>query len=304
MSDLALHLDEYLRLRRALGFKLARHGDVLPQFLTYLEAAGSATIKSDLAISWARLPQGVQPIQWAHRLTYVRGFARYMTAIDSATEVPPRDIFGARQQRPTPYLWQEDEVLRLIEAARSIRPPLRALSHEALFGLLWASGMRIGEAVGLERDDVDLAQGVIMIREAKFGRSRLVPLHRTTTDALSSYAARRDRHCPSPRTRSFFVSSVGTAMLTGGIQRTFNQITVDIGIRTATKRPRIHDLRHSFAVRTLIGWYRSGVDVDSMMVVLSAYLGHVNPIGTYWYLSAAPELMELAAARLEIRFRR
>jgi len=302
MSELALHLADYLALRRALGFKLEREGTELPQLVAYLEVAGAATLTADLAIAWARLPQHVQPIRWAHRLGSARGFARYLATIDPTTEVPPRDVFGAREQRPAPYLWSEAEVCRLLEAARAIRPPLRAATHAAFFGLLAVSGMRLGEAIRLGRGDVDLSAGVLTIREAKFGRSRLVPLHPSATAALRAYAAIRDRLCPHPRSGTFFLSSVGTALLAGGVQHTFNQITTALGLRSATVRPRLHDLRHSWAVHTLIGWQRSGADVGAQMAALSTYLGHVNPAGTYWYLSAAPELMALAAARLDGRF--
>lgn len=173
------------------------------------------------------------------------------------------------------------------------------MTHETLFGLLAASGLRIGEALGLCRDDVDLAAGVLTIREAKFRRSRLVPVHPTTTAALGAYAGRRDRQYPQARSSSFFVSTIGTALGYGGVCHMFIQLTTAMRLRTATVCPRIHDLRHSFAVQTLIDWYRSGVDVAARMAVLSTYLGHVNPVGTYWYLSATPELVELAATRLE-----
>lgn len=302
MTDLARHVQDYLRLRRALGFKLRRHGEVLPQLVAYLDAAGAATLTIELAVSWARLPQAVHPSTWADRLGAARGFARYLQTIEPATEVPPRDVFGARRYRPTPYLWSDADVRRLMEAALQIQPPLRAATHEALFGLLSVSGMRVGEVIGLERDDVDLTGGVLTIREAKFGRSRLVPLHASASAALSSYAATRDRLCPKPRSRTFFISSVGTALLIHGVEHTFNQLTTSLGLRTATVRPRLHDLRHSFAVNTLIGWHRSGADVGAHIAVLSMYLGHVNPAGTYWYLSAAPELMELAAAHLDGQF--
>jgi integrase len=302
MSDLSGHLDDYLRLRRALGFKLTREGDVLPQFVAYLEAAGASTITVDLAIAWARLPQGVQPIQWAHRLGAVRGFARYVATIDPTNEVPPRGVLPSSSRRPTPYLYSEADICRLLEATRQLQPSLRAATHEALFGLLAVSGMRVGEAVGLARGDVDLREGVVTIREAKFDRSRLVPLHQSTTDALGCYAACRDRLCPGPRAGTFFLSGVGTALLPGPLHRTFIELTTSIGLRSNGVGPRIHDLRHSFAVHTLVDWHRSGVDIGARMAVLSTYLGHVNPAGTYWYLSAAPELMDLVAQRLDGAF--
>ncbi len=302
MTDLAGHLDDYLKMRRALGFKLVFPGEVLPQFVTYLEAAGASTVTVGLAIAWAGLPIGVQPISLAHRLGAVRGFARYLATIDPATEVPPCGIWPSVARRPSPFLWSDIEIRALVGAARRLQPPLRAATHEALFGLLAASGMRVGEALGLHDNAVDLAGGVITVRDGKFARTRLVPLHQTTTKALRSYAQRRDQLCPKPRSATFFVSSVGTALGYTAVRTTFVELSTGIGVRTETVRPRIHDLRHSFAVRTLIDWHRAGVAIEGRMVVLSNYLGHVSPSGTYWYLSAAPELMELAAARLDGRF--
>jgi integrase/recombinase XerD len=301
MSELRDHANDYLKLRRSLGFKLTLHGPLLAQFVDYLDAAGATTITTELASSFAQLPQGVQPIQWAHRLSMVRGFARYLQAIDPATEVPPHDVFAAHYQRPTPYLWMETEMLDVMAAARQLRPPLYALTYECFFGLLWCTGMRIGETINLQRADVDLSAGVITVREAKLGRSRLVPLQQSTTDALASYAARRDRLCPQPRSQAFFVSSAGTTLIPQAVLRTFHRIAVRTGLRTGTKRPRIHDLRHSFAVRALISSYRSGMDVEARMIALSTYLGHVNPSDTYWYLSASPELVEFVAGRLDDR---
>jgi integrase len=301
-TDLARHLQDYLRLRRALGFKLKFLGEVLPQFLTYLEAAGASSVTAALAIAWAGLPQRVQPISLAHRLGAVRGFARYLATLDPATEVPPSGVWPSVARRSAPHLWTEPEVRALVDATGGLHPPLRAATYTALFGLLAASGMRVGEVLGLGRNDVDLTAGVINVREGKFGRSRLVPLHTSTTSALSSYAECRDRLSPKPRAATFYLSSVGTALHYKGVYRTFVGLTTAIGLRTRAVRPRIHGLRHSFAVRTLVNWYRSGVDVEGRMGALSNYLGHVNPSGTYWYLSASPELMELAASRLGNRF--
>lgn len=300
MSALAGHLADYLALRRSLGFKLEWQGADLAGLVAYLDAAGASTLTTELAVAWAQLSSGVQRLRWAHRLGAARGFARYLAAIDEATEVPPADVFGAREIRPAPYLWAPDDVVRLLGATRTLRPALRAATHEALFGLLAVSGMRLGEAIGLTRGDVDLETGVLTIREAKLDRARLVPLHPSAVDALRAYAANRDRLCPAPRAPTFFLSSVGTPLLAGGVHHVFNQLTTALGLRTATVRPRLHGLRHSFAIRTLIDWHRGGADVEARLAVLSTYLGHVNPAGTYWYLSAAPELTELAAARLAV----
>jgi integrase/recombinase XerD len=304
MRSLGEHVDDYLRLRRALGFKLERHGQILPQLVAYLDAAGASTLTSELAISWARLPAGTQPRHWAARLAVARGFAAYLQTIDPATEVPPAEVFAVRYRRPVPYLWSQRDICRLLEAARALRPPLKAASCEALFGLLAVTGMRVGEAVALEVDDLDLDGGVITIREqvAKLERARLVPLHATTVDALERYAETRERLCPKPRSRTFFLSAAGTAFDRSAVSRTLRKITTALGLRTATVHPRAHDLRHSFAVSTLIGWQRSGARIDERIAALSTYLGHASPADTYWYLTATPELMGLAAERLERRF--
>lgn len=302
MKSLREHVDDYLRLRRALGYKLERHGRLLPQLINHLEAAGASTITSELAISWARQPTGAHPRHWAARLAIARGFAAYMQTIDPRTEVPPADAFAVRYRRPTPYLWSEEDIRRLLEAARALRQPLKAASFEALFGLLAVSGMRVGEAIALDLDDVDLEHGVITIREqtAKLERARLVPLHPTTVEALEHYVRTRQRLRPRPRSRAFFLSAAGTRIDRSEVSKTLRKITIALGLRTETARPRAHDLRHG--VSTLIEWQRSGVRIDERIAALSTYLGHVSPADTYWYLTATPELMGAAAQRLELRF--
>jgi integrase len=304
MSGLEEHVDDYLRLRRALGFKLERHGRLLPQLVAYLEAAGASTVTRELAISWARLPTGAHPRYWAARLTIARGFAAYLQTIDPATEIPPAEVFAVRYQRPTPYLWSGQDICRLLRATRALRPPLKAASYESLFGLLAVSGMRVGEAVALEPSDVDLDDGVITIRaqNAKLERARLIPLHPTTVQALDRYATTRARLCPLPRSTAFFLSGTGTTIDASAVSKTLRKITTGLGLRTEAAHPRTHDLRHSFAVSTLIGWQQSGIQIDEQIAVLSTYLGHVSPAETYWYLTATPELMGAAADRLDQRF--
>ncbi len=302
MSALSGHVEDYLRLRRALGYKLERAGQLLPKLVAYLEAAGSPTLTSELAISWARLPAQARPNHWAARLAVARGFARYLQTIEPATEVPPPGVFPARRHRPAPYLWSPQDIARLLDDARALPSPLRAATHETLFGLLAVSGMRIGEAIGLDRDDVAFDTGVITIRHAKFDRSRLVPLHATTTAALRTYATERDRLCPARASTAFFVSGAGTRLNRSDVAKTLKGITTAMGLRTDTVQPTAHQLRHSFAVQTLIDWHRSGVRVDEHITTLSTYLGHIAPADTYWYLSASPELMGLAADRLDSRF--
>jgi integrase len=246
-----------------------------------------------------RLSVGAQPVTLSHRLGAVRGFARYLATIDPATEIPPCGLFG-KQQRHIPYIYSPEQIGRLLAAAGRLRPPLRAASYEALFGLLAVSGMRVGEAFRLLRADIDLAEGVIRIAHTKFDRDRFVPLHPSATKSLRGYATRRDRLCPNPRSDTFFISSTGTALRHSSVHATFLSLLAPAGLTTATGgRPRIHDLRHSLVVNTLIDWQRDGVDVAASLPVLSTYLGHVSPASTYWYFSAVPELMQLAAAGLE-----
>ena len=303
-SVMSGHVADYLRLRRALGFKLEREGWWLQQFAAFLQAAGQTTLTSAAALAWAGQSARAQSNQPAARLGVVRRFAIYLQTIDPATEVPPPGVFPQRRHRPTPYLWSPAEIARLLDGARALRSPLRAATHETLFGLLATTGMRLGEAIGLDRNDVDLRTGVVTIRQAKLDRERFVPLHPSATAALHRYTVTRDRLCPNPRCGRFFVSGTGTALDRSGVGKTFRHITTMVGIRTTTVHPRIHDLRHSLAVRTLIEWHRAGMSIDEHIAALSAYLGHISPADTYWYLSASPELMQLAAQRLHARFGR
>ena len=302
MSGLAAHVDDYLRLRRGLGFALAYDGVLLLRFVQYLQEAGAISVTTELSIAWAQLPQGVAPISWSHRLGAVRGFARYMTTIDASTEVPPSGVFGGQAPRPTPYLWSEQDISRLLKAATELQSPFRAATYESFLGLLAVSGLRSGEAIGLQAGDVDLDAGVITVTQAKFGRARLIPLHSSTTTKLASYACRRDELHPRRRSTTFFVSQVGTSLNSSTVNHTFRQLVTSLALGGGDVHPRMHDLRHSFAVRTLINWHRAGHDVQARIPALVSYLGHVNPASTYWYLSASPELMELAAGRLDARF--
>jgi len=298
MSGLAGHVEDYLRLRRALGFKLRFPGQVLPALAAYLEAAGATTVTAELAIAWAGQPQGVHPVVWSHRLGAARGFARYLKTIDPAAEIPPDRIWPTKAPRRQPVILADSDIIRLVQAARLLNPALRAATFEAMFGLIAVTGLRLSEAIALDRADADLGDGLLTIRGTKSGRDRLVPLHPTVTSALAGYARRRDQLRSDLATTRFFVSAVGKPVLERLADRAFAQLTERLGLRTADRQPRIHDLRHTFAVRQLLAWHRDGQDVNAKMPVLSAYLGHVSPAGTYWYLTAVPELMELAAARL------
>jgi integrase/recombinase XerD len=290
MSDLTGILDDYLALRRSVGFRLDHLGHQLPKFVSFLESEGADTITTDLALRWAG-----QRRQAGKRLGAVRVFARYVQAIDPRTEVPPADLLSQRTQRRVPRLLAESEVVALMNACGSIEPAFWAKTVETIVGLLWATGMRVGEVLRLEEADVSFSDCLLVVQYSKSNKSRLVPLASSSLRALSSYA--RDRKVISPGTATFFVSGRGHPVqyekLRAGFKDAAHRATL------SSRPPRLGDFRHSFAVRTLLGWYRSGEDVQAMIPRLSTYLGHVGPASTYWYLSTAPELMAIVAERLE-----
>ena len=300
MSALSGHLDAYLALRRAVGFKLVTEGRVLRDFVRFAETAGESTIRTDTALRWTRQPSGCCYAYLAQRMRAVRGFARYLHALDPKTEIPPLDLLLARKHRPTPYIYSDDEIAALMHAARQLRPRLRAATSETLIGLLACTGMRIGEAFKLDRT-VDWTHQLLVVRDSKFGKSREVVLHSSTTSTLAGYLEFRDRVRPTGDPRSVFISVRGTRLGHKTFNPTFHTVLRFAGIEPAPPpaHPRAHDLRHSFAVKTLLGWYRADVDVAARMPLLSTYLGHVDPAASYWYISASPELLGVAAQRLE-----
>jgi integrase/recombinase XerD len=301
MTDLHAAAGEYLAIRRALGFKLRGHDRLLAEFIAFLADTGAPTITTAAAVAWATRPPQAQPVRYAQRLGVVRGFAGYLRALDAAVEVPPPDALPYRRHRRTPYLYSQDDIAALIAATRRLRPPLRAASYRGVFGLLAVTGMRVGEVIALDEDDVDLSAGVLVIREAKFGKHRRLPVHATTVTALRDYTTARAELGIRAQGPSFFVSTRGTRLIYHCVHTTFAQLLTRTGITapTGARAPTIHGLRHSFAVATLRDWYRAGVDVAARLPALSAYMGHAHPASTYWYLSAAPDLLALAAQRLE-----
>ncbi|MGH2780801.1 MAG: tyrosine-type recombinase/integrase [Thermoleophilaceae bacterium] len=300
MSPLRDALVDYLTVRRALGHKLERAEKLLAQFLDYLDERGLERVTVERALDWARLPAG-DVRWWAQRLSVVRGFACYLHNLDPAHQVPPADLLPCRSRRATPYLYSDEEISALISAAASLRFPVRVATYQTLIGLLAVTGMRVGEAIRLDRSDLDLDQGVLTVRNSKFGKSRELPLHASTVQALEAYLRRRGRLRAAASTEAVFVSSVGSRLLYCNVGCTFLRLVERAGLRprSASCRPRLHDLRHSFAVRTVLDWYRAGVEVQARLPLLSTYLGHLDPEATYWYLSAAPELLTLAGQRLE-----
>ncbi len=298
--DLAQSARQYLELRRALGFKLEHAGWYLPDFVTFLAAHGSSVITTDLALRWAQQPSTSLPITWAKRLGTVRGFARYQLALDARTEVPPPDLIPCSSRRPRPYIYTDREIAALMQAARRLSYPLQAATYETVIGLIAVTGMRMGEVRALDDGDVDWTRSLLTVHRTKFQKSRLVPVQRSTLEALRRYATERDRLFPRRPTPSFFVTSVGTRLVKAQVNHVFRRLVRTSGIgRPGERHPRIHDLRHTVAVNALRDAYRSGSDAEHRMLSLSTYLGHVNPSATYWYLTATPELLGLACRRLE-----
>ena len=293
-------LADYLRIRRRLGFEMPQDGRLLEGFVEFLQRAGAQRITTELALAWARLPANAHPHYWRQRLSVVRGFARHLATIDPTSEVPSQDLLPATRPRIAPYIYTDAEIAALMAAAAQLRPPLRAARHRTLIGLLAVTGMRPGEALGLDRQDVDLRDGVVHVRAGKQKKQRMVPLHQSTIGALGEYARQRDTRFPPPSTPAFFISGRGRRMARGELNATFTRLIREVGLegRGARSRPRPHDLRHAFAVRTLLDWSETGQDIDRQMPLLSTYLGHVDPASTYWYLEAVPELLELISRRL------
>jgi integrase len=302
MSALSHHLEEYLRVRRLLGHELADAARLLPRFVDYLEATNAEFVTVEAAGAWSLTPAApAGTTVWGRRMTAVRGFARYLAGIDPRTEIPPLGLIPIRRRWRPPYIYSDADIAALIgEARRSIPQTLRAATYETLIGLLAATGLRVGEAIRLDRPDIDLTEGILLVRNSKFGKSRQVPVQPSTVQALHQYGRQRDELCPRPRTESFFVSLNATRIIYECVQSTFRTLcdSADVGTG-AVSRPRIHDLRHTFAVRALLGWYRDGHDVQARLPWLATYLGHREPRSTYHYLSAAPELLGHAARLLE-----
>ena len=254
-----------------------------------------------LALEWARLPAAAHPHYWRQRLSVVRGFARHLATIDPESEIPSKDLLPGHRPRIAPYIYTEQEIAALIAAAGRLSPPLRAARHQTLIGLLAVTGMRPGEALTLDRHDVDLRHGLVHVRAGKQKKQREVPLHPSTISALRDYARLRDARFPTPATPAFFIGARGRRVPRGELNRTFAQLVREVGLegRGARARPRPHDLRHALAVHTLVDWFEAGEDIDRRMPLLSAFLGHVDPASSYWYLEAVPELLQLISRRLE-----
>jgi len=303
MSKIEQAIEDYLSVRRALGFKLHGAGYALRSFAGFLKEQGATLITTDLALRWACQPPDAKPATRAGRLSIIRGFARYHSATDPRTEVPPQYLLPYRSSRRIPYIFSETNIEHLISAARQLPSSrgLRPLTYATLFGLVAVTGMRISEPLGLDDNDVDLTEGVLTIRYTKFRKSRLVPIHTSTARVLQHYRTRRNRTFPHLQAPRFFISDRGTPPAYRTVHATFTALLhrIDLDEPNTSRKPSPHDLRHRFAVRTLLRWYRDGLDVECHLPELSTYLGHAHINDTYWYLSATPELLRLAAERLD-----
>lgn len=301
MKTVPMLLEDYLVMRRTFGAKLEDGSRLLHHFVDFLAARGAAFMTTELALEWATLPQEALPPYRARRLAEVRHFAQYARAIDPRHEMPPEGLLPSGSTRAHPYIYSDEEVTALIGAARDLRGQIRPLTYATILGLLSVTGMRSGEVVALDRDDIDLQQGLITIRNTKFNKSRLVACHDTTCRALDAYAIQRNRTCSGTGSAAFFLSEQAGRISAYTLRETFAKLCRTTGLREAGDRkgPRLHDLRHSFAVRTLMQWYREDGDVERCLPRLSTWLGHVSISNTYWYLTAVPELMELVARRLD-----
>lgn len=305
MTTVRQHAEAYLAMRRRLGFKLTTFGQKLMSFVGYLERTGAPVLSTAAAVAWATdTPRSTDRVHWSRRLMAVRVFARHLQLLEPATEVPPEDVLPHHYRRIPPHLFAPAELAALLGAADRLRPVFRARTYGTLLGLLAVTGLRTGEACRLDRADVDLSEGGLTVRDTKFGKSRHVPLHASTVDALRAYAGHRDREHAAPSTAAFLVSTRGTRLDAHNLPHAFARLVRTAGIRTpaGARRPRLHDLRHTFATTTLLRWYREGADVQARLPLLTTSLGHADPKSTYWYLSGSPDLLALAAARVERAF--
>ncbi len=301
-ANLRAALTDYLTLRRSMGFTLTRAGQLLASYVTWLDQQGKDVITVDNAVTWVRLspvPAGSPGL--GGRMNAVRGFAGYLHAIDPVHEVIPPGLMPSHRQRAVPYLYSDTDIAAIMAGAQHLKTPFRRATIATVVGLLAVTGMRIGEVIGLDDTDFHPTDSLLTVRHTKLGKQRLLPLHPSTVAAIQNYRRERDREFPHPVSTALLVSGAGTPLMKGRVEKTFAALVKSAGLqsRPQCSRPRPHDLRHSFAVRTLLDWYRDGGDIDVRMPLLSTYLGHVAPANTYWYLTGSPELFAEAARRLE-----
>jgi integrase/recombinase XerD len=293
-------LKDYFAMRRKLGFKLRKHEETLRSFMNFFEKQQDSYLTTGLALKWARIPKNTDPAWWTERLSMLRGFAAYWKTIDPRTEVPSLHILLPQYKRPMPHIYSDQQIVQVLASTQKL-PTEDTNTYWTLFGLLLATGMRIGEALALDNKDVDLKQGVITVHNTKLNKSRILPLHKTVPPVLKQYVRQRDKRFPIRENESFFTIVDGRRPSHAVTLKRFKQVLFDVRILKPpkTKGPRLHDLRHTFAVRALTGFYKNGQNIDGKIHALSTYLGHKDIRCTYWYLTAVPELMGQVLSRLE-----
>jgi len=301
--NMQARVDAYLAVRHGLGYALRVEGAQLQRFARFADGRGhGGAITAELALAWACASERLGPVGRARRLELIHPLARFCAPFEPETRMPPPGALGPAHRRLPPYIYTDEDITQLLEAASELAPPrgLRPASIQCLLGLLAATGLRVSEALHLQREDADLDQGVLCVRQTKFHKSRYVPLHPSTTEALSAYAKRRDRRLPLSREPAFFLLDDGRPLLYDQALYAFHRIRTRLGWdRRPGRRPRLHDLRHTFACRRLLAWYQEGVDVAWAVPLLSTYLGHAKVTDTYWYLTGIPALMAIAVERFE-----
>ena len=295
-------VQEYLKFRRSCGYQLESPGKELMLFARYAALTGhKGPLTTELAVRWAKLPQDANPRYWATRYAIVRRFAEYRFLFDPATEIPPKGLLGPSKRRLSPHIYSDEEIAALLQAASQLTPTdgLHPRTYVTLFGLLVSTGMRISEALNLSRKDADLETGILTIKETKFRKSRLVPMHPSTQQALRCYSKFRDCYHPEAMSKTFFLAEKGTPLNYRGVLYVFLKLRRKLGRQETNNKPRIHDIRHTFAIRRLLKWYEEGANLDQKILALSTYLGHVQVTDTYWYLSAVPELLAIVSEKFE-----
>jgi integrase len=307
MTALRESLAQYITVRRTLGSSFKEPAGSLGRFVDFVEENGSEFITVELALKWATQSPLVQRATWSRRLTQVRGFATWISAVDLRNEIPPQRLLNIGHRRGQPYIYSDEEVRKLMGQAATLPSPsgLRAHTYVTLIGLLASTGLRPGEAIALDKSDVELKDGILSVRDSKHGKSRFVPVEDSVRDALTRYARLRDTRGPSDQDKAFLVSERGWRLKGDSTRRTFAKMSAAIGLRECLPRPgigrgpRLQDFRHTFATKRIIEWYRAGLDIDREIPKLSTYLGHSGTAATYWYIQAVPELLQLATERYD-----
>jgi integrase len=294
---------EYISYKRKLGFKLRIEAQQLLNFAKYADKSGHAgPVTTELILKWARLPQKASQLYQARRVEVVRCFAKYQAIFLPKAEIPPSQILGPAHRRTEPYIYSQQQISALLEACTQLTPVngLRPRTYATLFGLIACAGLRISEALKLSRNDVDLVNGIVLIAETKFHKSRLVPLDPSASKALRKYAKFRDQYHPITKSEKFFLSETGNSLPYSTVCHTFGSLRKKLRWCIKGKRPpRIQDMRHTFACRRLLLWYEEGVDINHAIYSLSTYLGHVKVSDTYWYLTGIPDLFAVAVKKFE-----